>query len=146
MINTKRIYTVASVNGFSHTDVIGYISFEFGVTSTKDLSKEQYNQLLKHLDREEQQMSEKIYAKGLYGKLPSEKAPDFVIGSLSFKVDDFKTFLDDHRNETGWVNISLLKGKEGKINATLDTWQPKKQETQEAPPAPSAPSDDGLSF
>ena len=34
-------------------------------------------------------MSEKVFAKGLYAKAKNEKAPAFVKGSLSIKVEDF---------------------------------------------------------
>ena len=68
---------------------------------------------------------EKIYAKGLFAKR-NEKAPDFVVCSLSFKTDDFIQFLRENTNEKGYVNLQVLKSKEkGTIYAVLDTFEPK---------------------
>ncbi len=75
---------------------------------------------------------QKVFAKGLWAKR-HDKAPDFVIASLSFKTEDFAQFLKEHTNDKGYVNLQILKSKEhGKFNATLDTFVPKSQ-TQEAP-------------
>jgi len=82
-------------------------------------------------------MAEKIYGKGVYGKMPHEKAPDFVLGQLSFKVEDFILFLNEHKNEKGYVNLDLLKGKDGKINTVLNEWKPENK--QEETPVQSAP-------
>ena len=65
-------------------------------------------------------MSEKVFAKGLYAKSKNEKAPAFVKGSLSIKVEDFITFLNEHKNDAGYVNLDLLENKTdpSKWNAT----------------------------
>ena len=44
---------------------------------------------------------EKIYAKGLFVKR-NEKAPEFVVCSLSFKTDDFIQFLKENTNDKVW--------------------------------------------
>ena len=68
---------------------------------------------------------EKIYAKGLFAKR-NEKAPDFVVCSLSVKTDDFTQFLKENTNEKGYVNLQVLKSKEkGTLYAVLDTFEPK---------------------
>ena len=68
---------------------------------------------------------EKIYAKGLFAKR-NEKAPEFVVCSLSFKTDDFIQFLRENKNDKGYVNIQVLKSREkGTIYAILDTFEPK---------------------
>ena len=68
---------------------------------------------------------EKIYAKGLFAKR-NEKAPEFVICSLSVKTDDFTQFLKENTNEKGYVNLQVLKSKDkGTLYAVLDTFEPK---------------------
>lgn len=101
-------------------------------------------------------MENKIFAKGLIFKRPNPKAPDFVKGSLSIKVDEFMQFINDNQVK-GWVNINLKEGRAeqgqlGKYYAELDTWQPTAgtsqhpqyapaptQEEQEAKPTSSIP-------
>lgn len=73
-------------------------------------------------------MAEKTYAKGLYGKKPRQGAPDFVLGSISVKVEDFIPFLHANVNEAGYVNIDILSGKEDKLNCVLNEWKPKAKE------------------
>ena len=68
---------------------------------------------------------EKIYAKGLFAKR-NEKAPEFVVCSLSCKSDDFIQFLRENTNDKGYVNLQVLKSKDkGTIYAVLDTFEPK---------------------
>lgn len=71
-------------------------------------------------------MSEKVFAKGLYAKAKNEKAPAFVKGSLSIKVEDFITFLNEHKNDSGYVNLDLLENKTdpSKWNATINDYKP----------------------
>ena len=67
-------------------------------------------------------MAEKIFANGLIIKR-NEKAPDFVICNLSFKVGDFVKFLDDN-SKNGWVNIQIKRAKDGvKLYGELDLWE-----------------------
>lgn len=71
-------------------------------------------------------MAEKTFTDGLIFKLPREGAPDFVKGSLSIKVEEFKAFLDEHVTNSGWLNIDLLVGKSMKPYAALNTFVPEK--------------------
>lgn len=76
-------------------------------------------------------MEEKVFANGIIFKLPSEKAPDFVRGSISFKTDEAIQWIKEH-TENGWCNIDLKVGKPkegqpGKPYAELNTWKPKEQ-------------------
>ena len=69
-------------------------------------------------------MEEKKYAKGLFAKR-NEKAPEFVVCSLSFKTDDFIQFLRENTNDKGYVNMQVLKSKDkGTMYAVLDTFEP----------------------
>lgn len=68
-------------------------------------------------------MADVIFADGIIFKLPRQGAPDFVKGSLSFKVDEAIKFLQQHQ-ENGWCNVNLKVSRNGKAYADLDTWKP----------------------
>ena len=72
-------------------------------------------------------MEEKVFANGIIFKLPNEKAPDFIKGTISFKIEEAIKFLQQH-NKNGWCNVSLKISKGGKPYAELDTWEPKQRE------------------
>lgn len=72
-------------------------------------------------------MAEKIFANGLVYKAPRERAPDYVKGSLSFKVEEFVAWLQEHQSATGWVNVQIKESKGGKLYCELDTWKPGQQ-------------------
>lgn len=74
---------------------------------------------------------EKVFIKGLIFKAPRAKAPSFVKGSLSIKVDELTAFLQEH-SKNGWVNINLKEAKSGKYYAELDTWVPNKDRERTA--------------
>ena len=66
---------------------------------------------------------EKIFANGIMYKPPTEKAPDFVKGSISVKVDEFTAFLAEHNNG-GWVNLDIKLSKNEKYYIELNVWKP----------------------
>ena len=68
-------------------------------------------------------MADIVFADGIIFKLPRQGAPDFVKGSLSFKVEDAIKFLQEH-NKNGWCNVNLKVSRAGKAYADLDTWEP----------------------
>ena len=69
------------------------------------------------------------YVKGLFAKR-NEKAPDFVVCSLSVKTDEFIQFLRGNTNDKGYVNLQVLKSREkGTMYAVLDTFEPKANTT-----------------
>jgi len=74
---------------------------------------------------------DKIFADGFIFKR-SENAPDFVIGSLSIKVEDATAFLKKH-DKNGWVNLQIKNSQGGKPYMELDTFEPKKQGQPQAP-------------
>jgi len=80
-------------------------------------------------------MSEKVFAKGLFAKAKNEKAPAFVKGRLSFYVEDFITFLNEHKNEQGYVNLDLLENKTdpSKWSATLNDFKPDNSKKEDYP-------------
>lgn len=96
---------------------------------------------------------EKIFAEGFSFKR-NEKAPDFVVGRLSLKVDDAVAFIKDHQ-KNGWVNLNIKTARSGNHYVELDTYEPTTQNppnqsaTSKAEPKPKArvvlpePEDDG---
>jgi hypothetical protein len=72
---------------------------------------------------------EKIFADGLVFKAPRENAPEFVKGSLSFKVEEFKKFLDAHVSNAGWVNVDIKLSQGGKLYCELNTYKPEKPDS-----------------
>ena len=67
-------------------------------------------------------MVDKIFPKGLFFNRRHD-APDFVIGRISMKIDDFSKFVRENKDGE-WMNFNVLKSKEGKSYVELDTWKP----------------------
>ena len=80
---------------------------------------------------------EKIFADGFSFKR-QEKAPDFVIGRLSIKIDDAVAFMRAN-DKQGWVNLDVKKSQNGKYYLELDTYVPKQgTETKQESSKPTA--------
>ncbi len=73
-------------------------------------------------------MAEKTFPQGIFYKKPREGAPEFVRGSLSFKVDEAIEFLKKHENN-GYVNIDMLLSKDKNIYLALNEWKKPAPET-----------------
>lgn len=92
-----------------------------------------------------QDQEEKIFADGFVFKR-NEKAPEFVIGRMSIKVEDAMAFLTSHQ-ENGWVNLGVKQARSGNYYVELDTFKPNndsavdKQPAQKAAPAPPKAAD-----
>jgi hypothetical protein len=65
---------------------------------------------------------EKVFAKGFSFKR-NDKAPDFVIGNISVKVDDAIEFLKEYK-KNGWVNMNVKKSQGGAYYMDLDQYEP----------------------
>jgi len=74
---------------------------------------------------------DKVFIPGLYFKKPSEKAPSFIIGSLSAKKQELIDFLA--HQEGDWVNMVIKESKGGKQYIELDTWKPEEKEPENVP-------------
>jgi len=74
---------------------------------------------------------DKIFADGFIFKR-NEKAPDFVVGNISVKVEDATAFLRKHA-KNGWVNLQIKNSQGGKPYIELDTFEPKQQGQPQAP-------------
>jgi hypothetical protein len=68
---------------------------------------------------------EKIFADGFSFKR-NEKAPDFVVGRLSMKVDEAVAFIRQHE-KGGWVNLNIKTARSGNHYVELDTYEPTAQ-------------------
>lgn len=71
---------------------------------------------------------EKRFPDGIYFGLPSDNAPDFVIGKISIKSDVFLAWLNTEKpNDAGYVNLEVLKGKkDGRPYCVVNDFVPKK--------------------
>lgn len=67
--------------------------------------------------------NQRTFAEGFIFKR-SEKAPDFVIGRISIKVDEAIEFLKKNQ-KNGWVNLQAKTGRSGQPYLELDTYEPK---------------------
>lgn len=92
------------------------------------------------------QEQEKIFADGFVFKR-NEKAPDFVVGRLSIKVDDATAFIQQHE-KSGWVNLNVKTARSGNFYIELDTFNPNQKndsavdnyEAKKVASAPVAPA------
>ena len=69
-------------------------------------------------------MSDNKLAKGIYFKTPHENAPDWVKRKVSVNVDQFIEFLQEHKNDSGYVNFDLKEAKSTHWYMEVDDWQP----------------------
>lgn len=54
----------------------------------------------------------------------SEKAPEFVVGRLSLKVDEAIEFIKAN-TKNGWLNLNIKQARSGNYYIELDTYEPK---------------------
>lgn len=64
--------------------------------------------------------NEKVFAKGFIFKR-NDKAPEFVVGSLSLKSSEAIEFIKQQGKE--WINLDVKKSKEGKFYIELNTYE-----------------------
>jgi predicted membrane-bound spermidine synthase len=79
-------------------------------------------------------MSDKIFADGFHFDKARENAPTFVLGRISVRVNDAIAFLNEHKNERGFVTIDVKESKGGKVYCELDTYQLTKRPVEEINP------------
>lgn len=65
---------------------------------------------------------EKVFADGFIFKR-NEKAPEFVVGRLSMKVDEAIEFIKSNQ-KNGWVNLGIKQARSGNYYVELDTFEP----------------------
>lgn len=98
-----------------------------------------------------QDQEEKIFADGFIFKR-NEKAPEFVIGRISVKVEEAIGFLKQHESN-GWVNLGVKQARSGNYYIELDTFKPNdsavdkyEAKKQAPPPAAAEEEHDDLPF
>lgn len=71
--------------------------------------------------------NETIFADGFNIYAPNEKTQHFLFGKASINVNKFIAFLNEHKNEKGYVNLNFpISKKTGEPYAVLDTYKPAK--------------------
>lgn len=83
------------------------------------------------------QQQEKVFANGFIIKERNPNCPEWVVGNVSIKVDEFIQTLQQY-NKNGWVNITIKKSQGGKTYAEIDTWEPQQRQPQVPPPQQQA--------
>lgn len=74
-------------------------------------------------------MSDTKLAEGFFFERPRPNAPEFVKGRMSVKVDEAILFLQEFKNEGGYVNLDLLLSKNGEnLYFKLNEWRPTPKE------------------
>lgn len=74
-----------------------------------------------------------IFVEGMYSNEVSDKAPDFILGSLSIQPMKLATWLQANAklaNEKGYINLVIKRSKAGKRFISVDTY--KKAQPQQA--------------
>jgi hypothetical protein len=71
-------------------------------------------------------MADKKFINGIIFK-KKENAPDFVIGSLSIKVEEAMTSIQEHA-KNGWVNLDIKKSQKGTYYVEVNEYQKDKQD------------------
>lgn len=67
-------------------------------------------------------MSDKKFIDGLLVKPPRDKAPDYVIGSISMKREELIRWLQEQSGE--WINADIKVAQSGNWYAQVDDWKP----------------------
>lgn len=81
--------------------------------------------------------NEIIYVDGLYSNEVSDKAPEFILGSLSIEPMKLATWLQANQklqNEKGYIKLVVKRSKStGKRYVSVDTWK-KSEDPRPTPP------------
>ncbi len=85
----------------------------------------------------------KKFPEGIYAKKPHENAPDFVIANISIEENTLSNWLSEQKE--AWINLELLKGKNGKYYLALNEWKPSKV-MENNDPATADITDDDVPF
>ncbi|QDP56085.1 MAG: hypothetical protein GOVbin3205_28 [Prokaryotic dsDNA virus sp.] len=65
-----------------------------------------------------------VFADGFKFRKKHPNQKDFVLGSLSIKVDDAVAFLKSN-SKNGWVNVGIKESKAGNPYMFVDNFEPK---------------------
>ena len=78
-------------------------------------------------------MSDINFAQGIYFNEPHEKAPEFVLGSISIKPGEFAAWMADNSGEKdakGYLRLDVKKSKNGKVYVALSTFKPRAERNE----------------
>jgi len=67
-------------------------------------------------------MSDKKFIDGLLVKPPRDRAPDYVVGSISIKREELIRWLQGQSGE--WINADIKVAQSGNWYAQVDDWKP----------------------
>ena len=84
------------------------------------------------------QQQDNGFIRGMFFKRPHQNSPEWVKGSVSIKVEEFKAWFKLNMDQE-WINIDLLESKGGKLYFKLNTFEKTKVEEGEAHPADIIP-------
>lgn len=81
-----------------------------------------------------------VYPKGIRTFDKGKTAPDFIVGSITITDDELIEWLKSPEcaeykteyNGKKQTRLTILRGKDGKLNLQVDTWKPSEKST---PPA-----------
>lgn len=74
-------------------------------------------------------MNDQELPSGIFAKR-HEKAPEFVICSLSIRKKQFMEYMQSVGGDD-WLNLQVLRSKQGKIYVKVDTWEPDPAKTHQ---------------
>lgn len=85
-------------------------------------------------------MSDEIeFVPGLFVKPPHERAPDFVMASVSIKREELASWLQGKSDE--WINIDVKESRGGKWYASVSNFKPREgaaPKPKSEPPKPAS--------
>ena len=81
------------------------------------------------------------FISGLFVKAPHDKAPDFVKAAISIKRSELLTWLTTRTED--WINLDVKESKKGVWYASINDWQPRKQDAYAAQNQPPQGSNQG---
>ncbi len=99
------------------------------------------------LDPDNYMNNDLIFVDGLYSNPVSDKAPSWILGSLSIKPDVLVEWLQNNenlKNERGYINLKIQMSKAGKRMVVVDTWKKETQDVRNDTSEPDMPSFDFL--
>lgn len=73
---------------------------------------------------------DKAFPKGIFFNPPKEGRPEFVRGSISFKLPDAIEWLKENVNDKSYVNVDILVSREGKMYLKHNDFKPKSDLTE----------------
>lgn len=67
-------------------------------------------------------MNDKQFVNGLRFNTPRDRAPAWIKGHISVKVDDFIAYAQANQDQRGWLNIDVKESKGGNLYCELNTY------------------------